>query len=187
MSKKKAKRNRRDDLVAAALEAFVDRGYEGTSVADLADATNLSKAAFVYHFDSKEELLFELSEPLLDELDAVVDYYEVKESDPSTFLGEYLEALCRHHQVASWIDGDKSVLNHGDLGSRLDTNNRRVHMLLTGADPSEVNQARASAILGMMWRPVRNGFLTSNAETKAAILELATSAASALGVDKSGV
>ena len=57
--------NRREDLLDAALEAFVERGYEGTSIADLARATGLSKAAFVYHFASKEALYQEVFEHLL--------------------------------------------------------------------------------------------------------------------------
>ena len=176
----RAKENRRSDLIDAALEAFVDRGYEGTSVAELAEATDLSKAAFVYHFTSKEELLFELSTPLLDDLDDVVAHHEAGDANPSAVLGDYLDALCRHHQVAAWIDGDKSILNHGDLGARLTANNRRVHRLLTGPKPSAAAQARASAVLGMLWRPVRNGYLTSNPKTRAAIIELATSAADTL-------
>lgn len=178
--KSSARENRRGDLIDAALEAFVDRGYEGTTVAELADATNLSKAAFVYHFTSKEELLFELSTPLLDDLDDVVSRHEAGEIDPASFLEDYLDALCRHHQIASWIDGDKSILNHGDLGARLAANNRRVHRLLAGPKPSAAAQAQASAILGMLWRPVRNGYLTTSSKTRTAIIELATSAAAAL-------
>ena len=182
MGKRGKQVNRREDLLDAALEAFVDRGYEGTSVADLARATDLSKAAFVYHFASKEELLFELSTPLLDELDEVVARHE-----PSTsaicvreMLAEYLEALWRHRDVAAWIDGDKSVLNHGDLGARLDVNNRRAHRLLAGPRPSAENRAKASAILGMLWRPIRNGYLGSNPATRRAIVDLATGAVAAL-------
>ncbi len=169
--------NRRGDLLDAALEAFVDRGYEGTSVAQLAAATSLSKAAFVYHFSSKEDLLFELSTPLLDDLDEVVAGHEAAPDDPAGLLGRYLDALCRHRQVAAWIDGDKSILNHGDLGARLTANNRRVHRLLTGPRPGAAAQAQASAVLGMLWRPVRNGYLTTNTRTRAAVVELAAVAA----------
>lgn len=172
--------NRRGDLLDAALEAFVDRGYEGTSVAELAAATGLSKAAFVYHFTSKEDLLFELSTPLLDDLDDVVAKYEAAPTGPADFLSEYLDALCRHRQIAAWIDGDKSILNHGDLGARLTANNRRVHRLLTGPRPNAAAQAQASAVLGMLWRPVRNGYLTTNSRTRAAVVELAAAAATSL-------
>ena len=170
--------NRRDDLLDAAIIAFVDRGYEATSVADLADATNLSKAAFVYHFSSKEDLLFELAGPLLDELDAVADRHENDLTEGvGGILADYLDALCAHRQVVEWLDGDKSVLNHGDLGARLDTNNRRFHELLTPGQPTKATRAQASAVLGMLWRPVRNGYLADDRKSRAAVLDAAGAAA----------
>lgn len=173
--------NRREDLLDAAIVAFVDRGYAGTSVADLAEATNLSKAAFVYHFSSKEDLLFELAGPLLDELDAVADRHEnAPAGSVAAILADYLDALCAHRQVVEWLDGDKSVLNHGDLGARLDTNNRRFHELLTRRQPTRVSRAQASAVLGMLWRPVRNGYLASDRASRAAVLEAAIAAATTM-------
>ena len=171
--------NRRDHILDAAIVAFVDRGYEGTSIADLASASEMSKAAFVYHFESKEQLLFELAEPLLDEIDAVTDRFERTDDDVDLrhLLGEYLSALCRNRQVVEWLDGDKSILNHGDLGSRLDLNNRRMHTLLARNRPSKVNRAQASAILGMLWRPVRNGYLDDDEASHAAVLDTAVTAA----------
>ena len=176
--------NRRGDLLDAALEAFVDRGYEGTSVAQLADATGLTKAAFVYHFSSKEALLFELSVPLLDGLDEVVARHEALPAGPErvrALLADYLDVLCRHRAVTEWIDGDKSILHHGDLGARLDANNRRAHVLLVGARrPTATARAQSSAILGMLWRPVRNGYLTSGTQARKAVVDLAITAAATL-------
>jgi len=181
-----ATENRREDLLDAAIAAFVDRGYEGTSVADLASVTGLSKAAFVYHFESKEQLLFELAEPLLDELDVVANSDESDgAADVRVLLGDYLAALCSHRQVVEWLDGDKSILNHGDLGSRLDVNNQRMHALLARGHPTKVNRAQASAILGMLWRPVRNGYLDDDAASHTAVLDAAVAAAEQ--VDGQGV
>ena len=173
--------NRRDDLLDAALKLFVEQGYDRTSVSALAEATGLTKAAFVYHFSSKEDLLFELSQPLLDELDTLLDQHQA-EPDPDepvrAVLDDYLDALCRHRDVAAWIDGDKSVLNHGDLGARLSANNRRAHRLLCRAhQPSRTDRARASAVLGMLWRPVRNGYLHDDPTVKRAVVDLAAAAA----------
>lgn len=172
--------NRRDDLLEAALTAFVERGYEGTSVADLAEATDLSKAAFVYHFDSKEDLLFELAGPLLDDLDAVVERHAESTGDLGELTHDYLDVLCRHRAAAEWIDGDKSILNHGDLGQRLDDNNRQVHALIAGDEPSAVARAQASAVLGMLWRPIRNGHLGDDASSRRAVADLAAAAAASI-------
>ena len=175
--------SRRDDLLRAALELFVERGYSGTSVADLVETTGLSKAAFVYHFGSKEDLLVELAQPLLDDLDATLDHHvRIADGDVDleAVLHDYLAVLQRHRDVARWIDGDKSVLNHDQLGARLDANNRRAHRLLAGSRPSRTARALASAVLGMLWRPIRNDFLPDDSRSRQAVVELATGAARAL-------
>jgi len=47
----------REDLLAAAKQCLLDRGYSRTSVRDIATAAGVSMAAIGYHFGSKEALL----------------------------------------------------------------------------------------------------------------------------------
>ncbi len=47
----------RERLLAAAAEAFAERGYDGTRVADIAAAAGVSNGALYAHFGSKAELL----------------------------------------------------------------------------------------------------------------------------------
>jgi len=48
---------RRDELVAAATSLFAERGYHGTSMADLAEAMGVQKASLYSLTESKQELL----------------------------------------------------------------------------------------------------------------------------------
>ncbi len=48
--------SRRADILSHATEAFVSRGYAGTSMADLARAIGIQKASLYHHFPSKETL-----------------------------------------------------------------------------------------------------------------------------------
>ena len=61
-------------LEEAALELFGERGYEGTTVADIAERAGLTKRTFFRYFADKREVLFSGSE-LLEEsmLKAVLD------------------------------------------------------------------------------------------------------------------
>ena len=52
---------RRDELTRAAARLFADRGYHGTSLADLAEALGIQKASLYHHIDSKEDLLWEVA------------------------------------------------------------------------------------------------------------------------------
>ena len=47
-------------LLEAATRLFVTNGYHGTSIADIAQATNLTKGALYSHFVGKSDLLFAL-------------------------------------------------------------------------------------------------------------------------------
>src|SRR5262245_15136829 len=50
----------RGDVLARAAHLMQEKGYGSTSVQDIADAVNFSKANFFYHFHSKENLLYEI-------------------------------------------------------------------------------------------------------------------------------
>lgn len=49
-------------LLSAALDLFAQRGYHATTTRDIATAASLSAAALYVHFESKEQLLFRLSQ-----------------------------------------------------------------------------------------------------------------------------
>ena len=46
----------RRGIIEKAAPLFNQKGYEGTSLSDLMDATGLQKGGIYRHFDSKEEL-----------------------------------------------------------------------------------------------------------------------------------
>ena len=49
-------RMRRDEILDSATRLFAERGYEGTSMADLAEKVGLRKASLFHHFASKDVL-----------------------------------------------------------------------------------------------------------------------------------
>lgn len=52
------KRATREALMAAARTMFAERGYDGTTVRDIADAANVTERTFFRYFASKEDLVF---------------------------------------------------------------------------------------------------------------------------------
>jgi AcrR family transcriptional regulator len=56
----------RDRLQGAALELFTERGFEATTVADIAERTGVTERTFFRHFADKREVLFAGEELLLD-------------------------------------------------------------------------------------------------------------------------
>ncbi len=50
----------RREILRTAARLFQERGYDGASMQDIASALDLSKAALYHHFESKDEILFEI-------------------------------------------------------------------------------------------------------------------------------
>ncbi len=54
----------RERILDVSLRLFTEQGYEGTSLREIADELGFTKAALYYHFQSKEQILTALVEPL---------------------------------------------------------------------------------------------------------------------------
>lgn len=59
-------------VLAAAIDLFNRKGYDATSVGDIADALGVTKSAIYHHVDSKEQLLARALDEALGELEAAV-------------------------------------------------------------------------------------------------------------------
>ena len=62
----------RDRILEVATSHFVQRGYDGTSMREIADDCGITKAALYYHFAGKAELLNEVFTDYLRQFGAVV-------------------------------------------------------------------------------------------------------------------
>ncbi|MBT8201843.1 MAG: TetR/AcrR family transcriptional regulator [Acidimicrobiia bacterium] len=171
-----AKPSRRANLLNNALAKFQLHGYDGTSVADIVEELGMSKAAFGYHIQSKDQLLVELVTPLLDDLEAVLDRFPDQPTWPDEgeqLLGAYLDVLLAHRSVVMWIDGDKAVLMHPAVGKRLGELNRRMREAIRGDNRSTAARLGASAALSTLWRPLRNLPEVPAADYRVAMVEAA--------------
>ena len=55
-----AERPMRERILQVALELFTERGFDGTSLREIAEKLDVTKAALYYHFKSKDALLLSL-------------------------------------------------------------------------------------------------------------------------------
>jgi AcrR family transcriptional regulator len=62
----KRKKLRKEEIVAEATRLFAERGYEGTSMGDLAERVGLRKASLFHHFESKDVLYATVLSQLLE-------------------------------------------------------------------------------------------------------------------------
>jgi len=85
--------NRAVAIYQKAARIFHERGYEATSVSDIAEAIGLTKAGLYYYIESKEELLFRIISHGLDWLDTEV----IEPARALTDAEERLRWIIRHH------------------------------------------------------------------------------------------
>ncbi|PBC83599.1 transcriptional regulator, TetR family [Streptomyces sp. 2224.1] len=75
-----------DSLLAVAVEVFIERGYDGTSMEHLSQAAGISKSSIYHHVRSKEELLRRAISRALDGLFGVLE-------EPGALEGRAIERL----------------------------------------------------------------------------------------------
>ena len=61
LSREESQAQTRMRLIETARQLFVEHGYGGTSIRDIADGAGYSQGAFYSNFASKEDVLLELS------------------------------------------------------------------------------------------------------------------------------
>lgn len=59
---------RREEIIETAIELFYEHGYHKASIRDITERMGLTKAAIYYHFNSKEEILFDIIDQATKEL-----------------------------------------------------------------------------------------------------------------------
>lgn len=64
MSEKKE--TRKDQIFSVGARLFAEKGYERTSLQEVADLLGVTKPALYYYYDSKEQLLFEIMSFVMD-------------------------------------------------------------------------------------------------------------------------
>lgn len=77
---------RRDEILDCATRLFAERGYEGASMADLAESVGMRKASLFYHFPSKDVLYAAVLDRLVAAVAAAI-------GSAATADGSYAERL----------------------------------------------------------------------------------------------
>mgnify|MGYP003694489307 CR=1 FL=1 len=97
-------------MCRTAAQLFRDRGYDATSVSDVARALGMTKAGLYHHFESKEALLFEIMMYGLDRVrDEVIIPARAMCAIPKSACGQL---IVRHARIAT--RGQGAIAHLGD-------------------------------------------------------------------------
>ncbi len=83
----------RGQIVEAADQLFYHHGYEHTSFADIAEAVQISRGNFYYHFKSKDEILDAVISLRLANTQAMLDRWETEGQHPADRIRSFIGIL----------------------------------------------------------------------------------------------
>jgi TetR/AcrR family transcriptional regulator len=94
------------DIVAEAVRVFAESGYEGASIATVADNAGLSKQNLMYYFPTKQALYQRVLDDVLDEWLERMDTLADPAREPRDMLRAYIQAklrFSREHPLGSRV------------------------------------------------------------------------------------
>jgi AcrR family transcriptional regulator len=148
----------RERILDVAQELFTRRGYDKTSLRDIAERLQITKAALYYYFGRKEDILLELhlrlqtlGETVLDELEAAPDGPARAAAWPRLanrmidFMVENRELLLLHNRNRNAIEN----LRIGEAAQHRDIEARFERIISSPAIPLR-ERVRMAAVVGMI-------------------------------------
>ncbi|MER7458558.1 helix-turn-helix domain-containing protein [Micromonospora sp. NPDC126480] len=138
----------RERIKAVALELFTEQGYEKTSLREIAERLNVTKAALYYHFKSKDEIVSSFVEDRLDQMDDLVAWAEAQPDTLATrraVLARYADTMFTGQlpSVMRFFEQNQTVLKSLAAGQRMRERMFRLANVLCGGDTSPKAQLRA--------------------------------------------
>jgi AcrR family transcriptional regulator len=146
----------RAEILRVALAEFARRGYYATSLRSIAARVGISKAAVLYHFPEKAELLAALARPMLDDLDGVIAAAEQQPDAEArwTVIEGLLDVELTHRQLLRTSLRDLALSAAQPVFVRFRDAMLRANALVAGRGASFATRVRGAQAVAMLGDPV---------------------------------
>jgi len=104
MAIKKSKQERTGEIIQAAIDEFLEKGYDGTSMESIARKAGVSKGGLYHHFSSKDEILLRANQKLNEPV-----YSIMQEAAQSPSAGKALSSYIRNY-LRYWLDHKREMV-----------------------------------------------------------------------------
>jgi AcrR family transcriptional regulator len=170
-----------------AVELFTEHGYDGTSLREIAERLDVTKAALYYHFKSKEDIVTSLVQDYAEQMDALIAWGREQPRTAATrreILNRYVDIVAEGDQAFRMLHQNQASVNMlGSMKNRGDLFKERVEFLIDlltepGAGlPERVRAAMAIGGISIGWmffagRADRGELIKAVAEIAGEIAEL---------------
>jgi AcrR family transcriptional regulator len=135
-----ARADTRARIQAVALELFAEQGYDKTSLREIAERLDVTKAALYYHFKSKEDIVSSLVEDYFGQIDDMIAWGRAQPRTPESRA----QVLDRYYRIVAEGTGVFRMLQH---------NQASVNTLAHAKNRSELFRERMDAMVGLLTEP----------------------------------
>ncbi|MFG1872371.1 TetR/AcrR family transcriptional regulator [Micromonospora arborensis] len=178
----------RGRIKAVALELFTEQGYEKTSLREIAERLNVTKAALYYHFKSKDDIVASFVEDRLDGMDALITWAATQPATLDTrreLISRYADTMFDGTQpsVMRFFEQNQTALKSLSAGQQMRGRMLELTDALCRGDDSPAAQLRAALSLFAVhtsWFAVRAPHISDDERRKLA-LEVADELLAAIG------
>ncbi|MET9554185.1 TetR/AcrR family transcriptional regulator [Streptomyces sp. NPDC006645] len=169
----------RQRIQDVALELFAEQGYEKTSLREIAEHLDVTKAALYYHFKTKEDIVVGLFQDLARPIDELIAWGETQ---PPTLevkkeiLHRYHDALGNAAPLFRFIQENQATMRDLSVGDTFKERTLRLTELLQQPDGTLADHVRCFSALFTMHAGMRalRDVEGDPEEKREAILEVAT-------------
>ncbi|MFC9930305.1 TetR/AcrR family transcriptional regulator [Streptomyces sp. NPDC127190] len=176
-TKQQRRGNTRQRIQDVALELFAEQGYEKTSLREIAEHLDVTKAALYYHFKTKEEIIVSLFEDLTKPIEDLIAWAR---SQPRTLetkheiIRRYSETLVGAEPLFRFMQENQATVRELRIGETFKDRMRDLRDIFADPDAPLVEQVRCvSAIFTLHAGMFLMQDLVGNPETRRqAVLEV---------------
>lgn len=164
-----AGRGTKDAIREAALRLFSTKGFELTSLREVADEVGITKASLYYHYASKQDLLLAVIEPVFADMRAMaadLDALEYGRDTVREVLTRQLHSMLAHRHIGVMFVKDGVAVGQaiGDRYQDMMAMHRKLYCWLAGPDSDAEGVLRATAALEIVKTALLSQEITPDAE-----------------------
>jgi AcrR family transcriptional regulator len=166
-------------IQAVAIELFSEQGYDKTSLREIAERLDVTKAALYYHFKSKEDIILSLVDDYFGQVDELVRWGKRQRRTPARrvqILSRYLDMVIGSQHIYRMLHQNQAALasisNRKYHGEMFKERTRAIIDLLTdpGAGLDEqVRAATAATSVSICWMLFRDEVTDTEALRKSVL------------------
>ncbi len=145
--------NTRQRIQDVALELFAEQGYEKTSLREIAEHLDVTKAALYYHFKTKEEILVSIFEDLSRPMEDLIEWGRRQPHSLETkqeIIRRYSEALMGAAPLFRFMQENQATIRELRIGEMFKTRMLGLRDILIDPDADLVDQVRCVSALFTM-------------------------------------